>query len=201
MTTKEFTAMSLFSSPSPSGGAIDLRRSWPLLLTRGVFAVVFGLIALFWPAVTVLALALVFGIYSLIDGIGGIVHAVRSGDGAHRWFSLAAGVLGVVAGVIALVWPAITVLVLAMLVGAWAVITGIAEIAGAIRLRHQIQGEVFLVIAGVVSVVAGILILLRPIAGAYGIAIVVGIYAIVYGVVLAVLAFRLRSLPTTADGS
>ncbi|MBV8932023.1 MAG: HdeD family acid-resistance protein [Kutzneria sp.] len=182
-------------SPTPASSVvIDPRRAWPLLLTRGAVAVVFGLIALLWPAVTVLALALIFGVYSLIDGIGGVIHAARSGDRGHRWFSLIGGALGIAAGVVALVWPAITVLVLATLVGAWAVVTGVAEIAAAIRLRHQIRGEVFLIIAGAVSAVAGILILFQPIAGAFGIAIVVGSYAIVYGLVLAVLAIRLRSL-------
>jgi len=96
-----------------------------------------------------------------------------------------------------LAWPGITVLVLATLVGIWAIVSGVAEISAAIRLRKQIEGEAFLIIAGAISVLAGILIVFNPIAGAFGIALLVGIYAILYGVILLVLAFRLRSVAKT----
>lgn len=160
---------------------------------RGAVAVIFGIIALIWPGVTVLALAFVFGVYAIVDGVGALISAFRPGDMTHRVAYGLAGVLGLVAGVIVLAWPTITVLVLATLVGLWAVVTGIAEIIAAVRLRRQIHGEAFLIIAGAVSAIAGILILIHPIAGALGIAILVGIFAIVYGIVLLSLGFRLRN--------
>lgn len=132
--------------------------------------------------------------YAIIDGVGGLMQAFRPGDAGHRAAYGILGVLGVVAGILVLVWPGITVLLLALLVGFWAIITGVAEIAAAIRLRKQIQGEAFLILAGAISVLAGILIVINPIAGAYGIALLVGIYALIYGIVLLVLAFRLRKL-------
>ncbi|SEP01924.1 HdeD family acid-resistance protein [Amycolatopsis saalfeldensis] len=183
--------MSAFMAAS----ALDPRRAWPLVAARGAFAVLFGILTLVWPGVTVLALAIVFGVYALFDGISAIVQAFRPGDGAQRAAYGLLGALGVIAGVLALVWPGTTVLVLATLVGAWAVVTGIAEIVAAVRLRKQITGEAFLIVAGALSVLAGVLVLVHPIAGVLGIAVLIGIYAVLYGVMLIVLAFRLRGLP------
>jgi uncharacterized membrane protein HdeD (DUF308 family) len=183
--------MSAFMAES----ALDPRRAWPLVAVRGAFAVLFGILTLVWPGVTVLALAIVFGVYALFDGISAIVQAFRPGDGAQRAAYGLLGALGVIAGVLALVWPGTTVLVLATLVGAWAVVTGVAEIIAAVRLRKQITGEAFLIVAGALSVIAGILVLVHPIAGVLGIAVLIGVYAVLYGVMLIVLAFRLRGLP------
>jgi len=171
---------------------VDPRRAWPLVATRGAFAVVFGLFALIWPAATVLVLAILYGVYALIDGVGGVMQAFRGGDTMHRAAYGLLGLLSIVAGILVLVWPGITVLLLATLVGIWAIVTGVAEIVAAIRLRKQIEGEAFLILAGALSVVAGILIVVNPIAGAFGVALLVGIYALLYGIMLLVLAFRLR---------
>ncbi|MGW4487745.1 HdeD family acid-resistance protein [Amycolatopsis sp. NPDC004368] len=184
--------MSAHSSAPIGGLVLDPRRTWPLVLVRGVLAVAFGVIALIWPGVTVLALAFVFGVYALVDAVGAFMQAFRPGDGAHRLMYALLGLLGLAAGVLALVWPGATILVLATLVGAWAVVTGVAEIVAAIRLRKQITGEAFLIVAGAVSVIAGVLVLIHPIAGAFGIALLIGIYALLYGIMLVVLSFRLR---------
>ncbi len=173
---------------------VEPRLAWPLAAVRGVFAILFGLLALIWPGATVLALAIIYGIYAIIDGIGGLVQAFRPGDAAHRAAYGILGVLGIVAGVLVLFWPGITVLVLALLVGFWAIFTGIMEIVAAIRLRKQIEGEAFLIAAGALSLIAGIVIVFNPLAGAFGIALLVGIYALLHGVMLLVLAFRLRKL-------
>ncbi|WP_406630291.1 HdeD family acid-resistance protein [Amycolatopsis sp. WGS_07] len=178
---------------------LDPRRAWPLVLTRGILGVLFGVLALVWPGITVLALAFLFGIYVLIDAVGALMQAFRPGDGGHRIAYALLGVLGLVAGVLTLVWPGVTVLVLATLVGAWAVVTGIMEIVAAIRLRKQITGEAFLIVAGALSVIAGVLVLFHPIAGAFGVALLIGIYAVIYGVTLVVLSFRLRTLAKSAD--
>ncbi|WP_410658796.1 HdeD family acid-resistance protein [Amycolatopsis sp. lyj-112] len=174
--------------------AIEPRLAWPLLAVRGGLAVLFGLLALIWPGATVLALAVIYGIYAIFDGVGGLMQAFRPGDAAHRAAYGVLGALGIIAGLLVLFWPGITVLVLALLVGFWAIFTGVTEIVAAIRLRKQIEGEAFLIAAGAVSVLAGILIMINPVAGAFGIALLVGIYALLYGVVLLVLAFRLRKL-------
>jgi uncharacterized membrane protein HdeD (DUF308 family) len=181
------------SSPIPVV-VLDLRRAWGLVVVRGVMALLFGLFALIWPGITALAFALLFGIYALVDGIGLLVDAFRNPDKSNRGMRILGGVLGIVAGIIAVVWPGITLAVLAILVGAWALVTGIAEIAAAIRLRRQIQGEFLLGLAGLVSAIFGALVLVWPIAGAVTIASLIGIFALIYGVVLIILGVRLRRL-------
>lgn len=176
------------------GHVLDAGRAWPPVLARGVVAVAFGVVALIWPGLTVLALAVVFGIWAFVDGAGALVQAFRPGDAAHRLAYALFGLLGLVAGVLALAVPGLTVLVLATVVGAWAVVSGVSEIVAAIRLRKQITGEVFLGFAGVVSVIAGVLVLIHPIAGVFGIALLVGIYALLHGATLVGLAVRLRRL-------
>jgi uncharacterized membrane protein HdeD (DUF308 family) len=173
---------------------VNPKRAWGLVVLRGVMALLFGLFALVWPGVTALALAVLFGVYALADGIGLLVDAFRNPDRSHRGMRILGGVLGIAAGVIAIVWPGITAAALAILVGAWALVTGIAEIAAAIRLRKQIQGELLLGLAGLVSAIFGLLVLLWPALGAAAIASIIGIFALIYGVVLIALGVRLRQL-------
>jgi uncharacterized membrane protein HdeD (DUF308 family) len=178
----------------PADRLIEPRRAWPLLAVRGVVAVIFGLVALIWPGITALALAILFGVYALIDGVSMLVEAFRHADRPHRGARVAGGVLGVAVGVVAIVWPGITVVVLAILFGAWAVVTGVAEIAAAIRFRRQIRGEFLIGLAGLLSIIAGLIILAWPAIGVVTIAIIVGIYAIVAGIALIALAVQMRRL-------
>ncbi|WP_158888871.1 HdeD family acid-resistance protein [Amycolatopsis anabasis] len=172
-----------------------------MMLIRGVVAVLFGLLALIWPELTTLALALVFGVYALIDGIGLIIAAFRGHAGMPRWLLALGGVVGVAAGLLTLFWPGITVLILAIMVGAWAVVTGVAEVVAAIRLRKVITGEALIAVIGVLSIIAGVLILFQPIAGAIGIAVVIGVYALLYGILLVVAWFQLRKAARRLTGA
>jgi uncharacterized membrane protein HdeD (DUF308 family) len=151
-----------------------------LLALRGVTAIVFGVLAVVWPRVTVLALALLFGAYALVDGgftLTGLIRAREVG----QWFAhLLAGLLGVTIGVLTLLWPAITALVLVVMIGAWAVLTGLLDVWAAARLR----GQRLLAVVGVLSVIAGVIVLIRPDVGAIAIARVIGVYAIVIGVLM-----------------
>jgi uncharacterized membrane protein HdeD (DUF308 family) len=180
--------------PNPSVVVIDLPRAWGLVVLRGAMAVLFGIFALVWPAITAVALALIFGVYVLADGIGLLMDAFRNPDRSNRGMRVLGGILGILAGLIAIIWPGITAAALAILVGAWALITGIAEIAAAIRLRKQIQGELLLGLAGLLSAVFGVLVLLWPALGATAIASFIGVFALIYGVVLVALGLRLRTL-------
>ncbi|ALG07225.1 HdeD family acid-resistance protein [Kibdelosporangium phytohabitans] len=179
---------------NPQTIVIDLPKAWGLVVLRGVLSVLFGLLALIWPGLTALALAVVFGVYALVDGIGLLMDAFRNPDRSNRGMRIFGGILGVAAGVIAIVWPGITVAALAILVGAWALVTGIAEIAAAIRLRKQIEGELLLGLAGLLSAIFGILVLLWPALGVAAIAAFIGVFALIYGVVLIALGLRLRKL-------
>jgi uncharacterized membrane protein HdeD (DUF308 family) len=176
---------------------LDPRRAWGLVVLRGAMAFLFGLFALIWPEITVLAFALLFGVYALADGIGLLVDAFRNPHRSNRGMRILGGVLGVLAGLIAIIWPGLTVAALAIIVGVWAVVTGVTEIVVAIRLRKQIEGELMLGLAGLLSTVLGILVLAWPLAGAVTIASIIGIFALVYGVVLIGLGLRLRGLART----
>ena len=171
---------------------VDVTRRLAILLAlRGVLALLFGVLVLVWPRVTVLVLAVVFAIYAVVDGIGMVAGGLGR-DGTRRWPYVLAGALGIVAGVIAALWPQVTALVLVLLVGAWAVITGALQVAAAVRLRRERPGWWVLALSGVVSLIAGMIILARPDIGALALATVLGVYALLAGVALLWAAWQLR---------
>jgi len=174
--------------------AMHLAACWWTLAVRGAAAILFGVLALFFPPAAVAGLILLFGAYALVDGIFNLIAAVRASRSGGRWGMLAIeGTLSVLFGLVALFWTGATALVLALWVGAWSLVTGAAEIAAAIRLRKQIEREWLLALSGVLSVLLGILLFIAPGAGLFAIAIWIGAYAIVFGGVMVALAFRLRS--------
>ncbi|MFI9254969.1 HdeD family acid-resistance protein [Streptomyces sp. NPDC053069] len=164
----------------------EMKSVW-LLGARGVSAVVFGALTLLWPQLTVLALAWVFGAYALVDGAMLIATAWR-----HRHerrpaaACAAAGALGVVAGLVTALWPGLTALALVVMAGAWAIVTGCLELWVATRMRHAR----WLRASAVVSVAAGVLLWLRPDAGAVAIALVLGVYALIAGGLWLIAAWR-----------
>jgi uncharacterized membrane protein HdeD (DUF308 family) len=172
---------------------LGVRAARTVLVVRAVLAVAFGLVALLWPGLTLLVLAIAFGAYAILAGVASVIEAVRSRGRRSWWLGLLSGLVSIAAGVLALIWPGLTALALAIVVGIWAVVTGIAEIVRAVRLRRA-GGRIWLLaLAGVLSVIAGVVILLWPAAGAIGLAMVLGIFALIYGAVLAALAVSLRS--------
>ena len=169
-----------------------LSRRWYLVVVRGVVAILFGVIAILWPQITVLALAFLWGFYLLMDGVAAI--AMGMGRGTDRMYMIGIGVLGIAAGVIALVWPQITVVALLVLIAVWAIIWGAMQIAAAIRLRKVIRNEWFLAISGAISLVLGVLLIVQPAEGAIALLVAIAFFAIAWGLVLIVLGFRLRQL-------
>jgi uncharacterized membrane protein HdeD (DUF308 family) len=170
-----------------------LARNWWAVALRGVAAVLFGVVAIVWPDITVGVLVAFFGAYALVDGVFAILAAFRATD-TDRWWHVAEGVLGILVGLIAWVYPGLTALSLLYFIAAWALVTGVLEIVAAVRLRRHIQGEVWLALSGVLSVLLGILLILRPRDSALALVTVIGIYAIIFGVILVVLGLRLRGL-------
>lgn len=169
-------------------------RNWWSLAIRGLIAILFGALTIIWPGITVDVLVLFFGAYALIDGILSLIGAVRASSAHERWGALVLeGVAGLFAGVITLLWPAMTLLALVVVIGAWAIVTGILELAAAWRLRKHISGEWLLALAGAASTAFGILLLIAPLAGALVLALWIGIYALIFGVMMVALGFRLRS--------
>jgi uncharacterized membrane protein HdeD (DUF308 family) len=170
-----------------------LARNWWALEIRGVIAVIFGILAFVWPGVTIASLVLVIGIYWVVDGVFGLVAAVRAVTKNERWGWLAfEGAISILAGLAALALPELTVLVWIYIIAAWAVITGVAEVVAAFRLDHG-HGRWWLVLAGVVSVGFGALLWVYPVAGAVALMYWVGAYAVVFGASLIALGWVLRN--------
>jgi uncharacterized membrane protein HdeD (DUF308 family) len=172
-----------------------LIQNWWVLALRGAIAVLFGVLALLWPGITIEVLILLFGIYAIADGIFAIVSGVRAAQRDERWGALVLeGIAGIIAGIIALFVPLAAALAFVYLFAAWALVTGILEIYAAIRLRHEIEGEWLLALTGILSAALGIFIAIFPGAGLIALVWMIGIYAIIVGALMLVLAFRLRSL-------
>lgn len=171
-----------------------LARRWWALVLRGVAAVLFGVAALVWPGLALTALVYLFGAYAIVDGVFAIAAALSpAGRQVNRWLLGLEGVVSVIAGIIAFVWPGITALALLYIIAAWAIVTGVLEVIAAFRLRQEIQGEWLMGLGGVASVIFGLLLVIFPGSGALAVVWLIGVYAIVFGVVLVVLGLRLRS--------
>jgi uncharacterized membrane protein HdeD (DUF308 family) len=178
-----------------------LARNWWALALRGVFAIIFGLIALINPGLTLLALVFLFGAYSLVDGVFGVAAAVRAAEAHNRWgWLLVEGIAGIVAGIIAFVVPGITAIVLLYLIAAWALVTGVFELIAGFRLRGHLASEWLLLLGGAASIILGVLLIVRPGAGALALLWLIGFYAILFGVLMLILAFRLRGHAAPAAG-
>jgi uncharacterized membrane protein HdeD (DUF308 family) len=171
-----------------------LARNWWVVLVRGIAGILFGLATFFAPDLSLTVLVLLFGAYALVDGILTLVSAIRRRSGTDRWWLLLLqGIAGIAVGVATAVWPEITALALVYLIAAWALVTGGLEIAAAIRLRKVITREWLLALAGIASVALGIVFILFPGPSALALVLWIGAFALVYGALLTVLAFRLRS--------
>jgi uncharacterized membrane protein HdeD (DUF308 family) len=168
-----------------------LARYWWVLALRGVLAVLFGLFAFFIPGITLLSLVLLFGAYVLLDGIFDLVAATRSPS--HHWALVLEGIVGIIAGILTFLWPGITAMVLLYLIAFWAIFTGVLEIIAGIRLRRVLSDEIWLILMGVLSLLFGLFILIFPSAGALAVVYWIGAYALLFGIMLLALAFRLRS--------
>ncbi|HEX2181496.1 MAG TPA: HdeD family acid-resistance protein [Rubrobacteraceae bacterium] len=166
---------------------------WWALALRGVIAILFGLAALLRPGMALVALILLFGAYALVDGIFAVV-GVFGGtrSGTPRWLLLLEGVISILAGIIALIFPGLTAVALLYLVVAWAIVTGLVQIATAIRLRQEITGEWALILGGVLSVIFGLLLAVLPGVGILSLIWLIGAYAVVFGILLLITAFRVR---------
>jgi uncharacterized membrane protein HdeD (DUF308 family) len=176
-------------------------RSWWAILIRGIAAILFGILALILPRLTLLVLVALFGAYALVDGIFAIAAAVRGFERrrGNSWWLLVEGIAGIIAGLVAFFWPGITALVLLYIIAGWAIVTGILEIVQAVEMRRVIRNEWLLILSGVASVIFGILLFLFPGAGALTVVWLIGIYAIVFGALLIGLSLWLRRMQRTVE--
>ncbi len=171
-----------------------IQRHWWMLALRGLLAIIFGLIAIFFPHIALLAFIYVFGAYALIDGIIAVIVSLRERGSLNRWgWLLFEGILSIIAGLVAFALPSLTALVLLYLVAAWAIATGVLEIIAGLAIRTFEAREWLLILAGILSVVFGILLIRFPGAGLLSLLWLVGIYAILFGIFFIIRAFQLRS--------
>ena len=169
-----------------------LAQNWWALALRGALAVLFGILAFVLPGATIWSLVLIFAAFSLVDGIFEIVAAIRAARAGERWgLLLIHGIAGVVIGIVAFVWPGITVFAFVLLIAAWALISGVTMLVSAVKLKTS-HGRGWLVLGGIASLLYGILLAVSPMVGAIVLAWWLGAYAIVFGITLLVLAFRLK---------
>jgi uncharacterized membrane protein HdeD (DUF308 family) len=170
-----------------------LAQNWWAIAIRGVLGILFGLVALFLPGATMLSLVLLFGAYAFVDGVFGIISAVRAARQGERWGLLVLeGIVDIATAAIAFFWPGITVVAFVLLVAVWAILTGALMLAAAFRLEID-DGRWWLVLGGAVSLLYGALLIVAPMIGALVLTWWLGAYALVFGVALLVLAFRLRA--------
>ncbi len=172
-----------------------LATNWWALALRGVFAILFAILTFAIPGMTIAVLVILFGAYALVDGIFAIISAVRAAQGHRRWGAfLAEGAVGILAGIVTLTMPVAIAAVLVYIVAFWAIVTGVLEIAAAVRLRRHIQGEWMLILSGIISVLFGIVCFWAPGVGALAIVLWLGVYAMIFGILLLGLAFRIRAI-------
>ncbi len=176
-----------------------LFRNWWVLLLRGLVAIAFGVLIWVQPGISLAALVLLFGAYSMADGILGVWTAVAARKEREQWWVLLLeGLLGIGVGILTFLVPGITALVLLFYIAIWAIATGVLEIVAAIRLRKEIDGEWLLILSGLASVVFGVILMAQPGAGALAVLWLIATYAIVFGVLLVILALKARSFVSEA---
>ncbi|AWH01236.1 MULTISPECIES: HdeD family acid-resistance protein [Rhodococcus] len=176
------------------------KQMWWLVLIRGILAVLFGVVALVWPGITVWALVVVFGIYAIVDGVVLVYHSIRDRARLDGWgWWLAMGLVSIAAGIVALVWPAATALVVLYIIAFYAILFGVTGIIGALSFRKvPNSGWGWSLFAGILAVLLGVVLLIFPGSGIISLIWLLGIYAILFGVLLIVVAFQVRKVAKEA---
>jgi uncharacterized membrane protein HdeD (DUF308 family) len=171
-----------------------LAENWWLLLLRGLAAITFGVIAFFWPGITLVALTYLWGAYAIIDGIVAIWAAfnLSGGDAGPRWWLGLTGVVGILAGVVAFAYTGITALVLLMFIAVWAIIIGALQVYAAIQLRKVVDNEWWLILGGLISIAFGAVVIAWPSTGALAVIWTIAWYAVFFGCMLIGLSFELK---------
>lgn len=177
-----------------------LLQNWWAVALRGVVAVLFGIMALALPALTVTTLVILFGAFALVDGVFALFALIFGKRRSQLVVQLVEALISILAGLVALAMPGLTALAFLFVIAAWAVLSGIFQVVMAVRLRKAIDNEWLLALGGVLSVILGIVFFARPGVGVLSLAWLLGVYAVVFGIVLVALGFRLRGLRGRLQG-
>jgi len=172
-----------------------LRQNWWTLALRGVIAIIFGICAFIWPIATALAFVILLAAFAFVEGVFAFIGAFSWGlSGSQRLLLIALGLLGLAVGVAAVMYPGITAVVIVALVAWWAIVSGVIQFVVAIELRKVIENDWLLVVGALLSILFGVLLLWRPLAGILTLSWLFGIYALLYGIMMLSLGFRVKSL-------
>lgn len=168
-----------------------LTENWWVFLLRGIFAILFALAAYLWPGMTLWLLIVFAGAYFLLDGIMAIVMGFKSEE---KMWPIVGGLISVVAGIMLFARPGVGALAVLLVIGIWAIAHGVADIVLAIRVRREVQGEWALALAGIVQIAFGIMVIMRPGAGALSLIWLIATFVLLTGLLLVALALRLRKI-------
>jgi len=169
-------------------------KYWWTFVLRGVLAILFGVLAFTWPGVTLASLVMLYGAYALIEGILSVFAGISEyGERERWWMEILGGVVSIAVGILTFVWPGVTTLALLYMIAFWAIFRGVLEIMAAIRLRKVIEGEWFLVLAGVCYILFGILLISKPGTGILSLLWAVALFACIFGLLLIVLGFKVKA--------
>jgi uncharacterized membrane protein HdeD (DUF308 family) len=174
----------------------SLSSNWWAFVVRGIVAIALGVLAFVEPNVTLIALIAVFAAYAIFDGVLAISAGV-SVDGGPRWMLILGGILGILIGLLTINRPDITAISLVLLIGVWAIATGIAEVVAAYNFRQILQNEWLLALSGVFSAAFGVLLIVSPGDGVFTVLWIIGFYAILAGILYIAAGLRLRSVHET----
>ena len=175
----------------------DVTRHWWVFLIQGVMAVIFGILALVQPGITLESLILLFAIWVTADGVLALISSVGAAEAREPWWPLVlTGLLGIGVGVATFKWPGITALAMLAVIALWSILRGVLEIVAAVRLRQVIEGEFWLGLSGAASILFGMFLVVYPAAGALTVVWLIGIYAIIFGITLVMLGFKLKGAQT-----
>jgi uncharacterized membrane protein HdeD (DUF308 family) len=167
-------------------------RTWWSLLVRGIIGLVFGLLAVIWPDRVLELLVTLFGIFILAIGLIATIAALSHRTPLRTWLILIPGLVAVVIGIISIASPAVTTVVLVYLIAIWALVHGISEIYKALRVRKDVEGEWMPIIIGIVSVVFGVVLIVRPLTAGAAVTLLLGFFVLVLGILWLIMAFRAR---------
>ena len=172
----------------------DVRQNWWLLLLRGIAALIFGILALFWPEAVLEVLVIIFGAFLLVDGLLLSLYALRNRMNMTSWFGLFfTGLIGVAAGVVAFLWPEVTAVAFILLFAVWAIASGFLQTLIALPRRRHMNGGWLWVLAGLLTLLVGVMLFFWPKVGLVAVAWLIGAYAVIYGIFLIWLGLRART--------
>src|SRR5512132_2582821 len=170
-----------------------LADSWWAVGLRGLLGILFGLICLLTPGIAVGAFVILFSAYMLVDGVFAIISGIKAARNGERWgLLILEGIVDIAAGVVAFLWPGITAVAFVLLIAVWALVSGALMLVAAFRLNID-HGRWWLALGGIASIIFGVVLIIAPVVGAVVLTWWLGAYALVFGVLLLVLAFQLHS--------